>query len=165
MGDPRPLDQFRQGLGDRAEPLNVIWRHALEHGRWIGRQDLHDVYGRRGVHDIRSRMEHLGGSIVADHRDGERECYRLTLLGLLLTADGPAVAALLGRYLEGRHRDDGARASMTSAEATALRRVLDLVGLPAGLEDAGARPPDLAAHIEARALEAYDPTLPVEEAT
>ena len=56
----------------------MIWKHRLERAEWIARDELHKRF-------TRSVMEHLGGSLVMDHRDGGRACYRLTLLGLLLT--------------------------------------------------------------------------------
>ena len=165
------LRQFRKEFGDRAEPLNIIWQHLLDHGQWIARQELHEAC-------LRSRMEHLGGSIVRDARDGERECYRLTFLGVLLTADGPAIELLLVRYLEwlkGRRRTQASLGSVsrdevtvglsiTPAETALLWRVLDVAEWRAGpaLETVLAAP-DLAAHVESRALDAYDPEIPIDE--
>jgi len=163
------LREFRKDFGDRAEPLSTIWEHLLDHGQWITRRALHDPYLRRGVHDIRARMEHLGGSLVFDYRAGDRECYRLTFLGVLLTADGPAIEVLLVRYLEwlrGRYRTNGrldrvsieevaAGLQLTSAETAVLSRVLDVARWPEGavMED-----------VFARALESYDPELPIDRA-
>jgi len=127
---------------------------------------------------LRSRMEHLGGSIVRDARDGERECYRLTFLGVLLTADGPAIELLLVRYLEwlkGRRRTQASLGSVsrdevtvglsiTPAETALLWRVLDVAEWRAGPAlEAVLVAPDLAAHVESRALDAYDPEIPIDE--
>jgi hypothetical protein len=165
------LRQFRKEFGDRAEPLNIIWQHLLDHGQWIARRELHEAC-------LRSRMEHLGGSIVRDARDGERECYRLTFLGVLLTADGPAIELLLVRYLEwlrGRRRtqanlasvsrdDVTAALSITPAETAVLWRVLDVAEWWAGPAlEAVLAAADLAAHVESRALDAYDPEIPIDE--
>jgi hypothetical protein len=165
------LRQFRKEFGDRAEPLNIIWQHRLDHGQWIARRELHEACPR-------SRIEHLGGSIVRDARDGERECYRLTFLGVLLTADGPAIELLLVRYLEwlqGRRRtqanlasvspdDVTAGLSITPAETAVLWRVLDVAEWRAGPAlEAVLAAPDLGAHVESRALDAYNPEVPIDE--
>ena len=165
------LRQFRKEFGDRAEPLDIIWQHRLDHGQWIGSQELHEACPR-------SRMEHLGGSIVRDVRDGERECYRLTFLGVLLTANGAAIELLLVRYLEwlkGRRRtqanltsvspaDVTAGLSITPAETAVLWRVLEVAEWRAGPAlEAVLAAPDLGAHVESRALDAYDPEIPIDE--
>ena len=137
------------------EPLSLIWTHLLERGEWIARRDLHDAYARRGVHDIRSALAHLGGSIVFDHRDGGRDVYRLTLLGILLAADGPDIELLLVRHAGGL--------SITPAEAAMLKHVLDAADWlrdPAVLAT-----PDLAAYVAARALDAYNPETPIDGVT
>ena len=112
------------------------------------------MYERRGVPDIRSALGHLGGSIVFDHRDGGRECYRLTLLGILLTSHGPGIENLLVRHAAGR--------SITPAEAPILEHVLDATDW---LRDSAmlARP-DLPAYVAARALDSYNPETPIEGA-
>jgi hypothetical protein len=107
------------------------------------------------VPDIRSALAHLGGSIVFDHRDGGRECYRLTLLGILLTADGAGIENLLVRQAGGL--------SITPAEAATLKHVLeaaDWLRDPAVLAT-----PDLAAHVTARALGSYNPETPIDGVT
>jgi hypothetical protein len=137
----RPLDRFRKDLGERVEPLNVIWKHRVDHGEWITRRDTHDACERRGIRDGRSTLAHLGGSIVFEAREGERECYRLTLLGVLLTAEGPAIEGLVGRHLQAL--------PITPAETAVLRRVLEVAD--GGIED-----------VASKALASYDPTLPIE---
>jgi hypothetical protein len=97
-------------------------------------------------------MEHLGGSIVFDHRDGGRDCYRLTLLGILLTADGPAVEVLLERHAAGL--------PLTPAETAALqhaREAAEWLSDPAILARR-----DLAAYVAARALDSYNPEMPID---
>ena len=129
--------------------------HLLHRGEWISRRELNDVYACRGVPDIRSALAHLGGSIVFDHRDGTRECYRLTLLGMLLTADGPAIENLLVRHAGGL--------SIADAEATMLKHVLeaaDWLRDPAVLAT-----PDLPALVAARALDSYNPETPIDGVT
>ena len=114
---------------------------------------MHDAFARRGVPDIRSSMEHLGGSIVFDQRDGAgRDCYRLTLLGILLTADGPALELVLVRYAAGL--------PLTLAETAALQH---LQATAHWLRDpALLAAPDLAGHVAARALDAYNPEMPID---
>ena len=105
--------------------------------------------------DIQSALAHLGGSIVFDHRDGGRECYRLTLLGILLTADGAGIENLLVRQAGGL--------SITPAEAATLKHVLEAAHWlrdPAVLAT-----PDLAAHVAARALGSYNPETPIDGVT
>src|SRR5207302_5844633 len=115
-------------------------------------------------------MEHLGGSIVRDARDGERECYRLTFLGVLLTANGAAIELLLVRYLEwlkGRRRthanltsispdDVTVGLSITPAETAALWRVLEVAEWRAGPALRAVRAaPALGALVEPLARGAY----------
>jgi hypothetical protein len=107
------------------------------------------------VRDIRSALAHLGGSIVFDHRDGGRDVYRLTLLGILLAADGPEIEQLLVRH--------AGAVSMTTAETAKLKHVLeaaDWLRDPAVLAT-----PDLAAYVVARALDAYNPETPIDGVT
>jgi hypothetical protein len=120
----------------------VIWKHRLERGEWIARDELHKRF-------TRSAMEHLGGSLVIDHRDGARDCYRLTLLGLLLTAEAPAIERLLERRAAG--------ASLTPAETTVLQHVVAV--------DPSLREPAPAANIVRRALDSYNPELAIDGAT
>jgi hypothetical protein len=106
------------------------------------------------VRDIRSALAHLGGSIVFDHREGGRDVYRLTLLGILLAADGPNIERLLVRHAGGL--------SMAPAETATLKHVLeaaDWLRDPAVLAT-----PDFAAYVAARALESYNPETPIEGA-
>lgn len=114
---------------------------------------MHDVYARRGVRDIRSALAHLGGSIVFDHQDAAgRDGYRLTLLGILLTADGPAIEQLLERHAAGR--------SLAPADAATLQHVLaeaEWLRDPAVLAT-----PDFGAYVSARALDTYNPELPID---
>jgi hypothetical protein len=113
---------------------------------------MHDVYARRGVRDIRSALAHLGGSVVFDHHDGGRDCYRLTLLGILLTDDGPAIEQLLARHADGR--------SLAPADAVTLQHVVaeaDWLRDPAALAT-----PDFGAYLAARALDTYNPELPID---
>jgi hypothetical protein len=113
---------------------------------------LHERARGQGLSDARSKLEHLGGSIVYDYRDGPRECYRLTLLGILLTADGPGVERLLVRHAAGE--------SMTAAETARMKHVLEAAEWlrdPAVL--AGG---DVATLVATRALDSYDPVKPID---
>jgi hypothetical protein len=114
---------------------------------------MHELHVRRGVRDIRSALGHLGGSIVFDHRDaGGRDCYRLTLLGILLTADGPAIEQLLERHAAGR--------PLSPAEADMLPHV---VAEADWLRDSAVlATPDFGAYVAARALDTYNPELPID---
>jgi hypothetical protein len=89
---------------------------------------------------------------VFEHRDGRRDCYRLTLLGILLTADGPALEVLLVRYAGGL--------SVAPAETAVLQPVLaaaDWLRDPAVLAN-----PDPAAYVASRVLDSYNPEMPID---
>jgi len=124
----------------------------LERGEWIARGELHEIYRRRGVDDIRSKLEHLGGSIVYDHRDAGRDCYRLSFLGILLTDDGPGVERLIAKHAAGH--------PTTAAETTRLKHVLEAAEWlrdPAVLASA-----DLATLIAERAVKSYNPEMSID---
>jgi len=89
---------------------------------------------------------------VFDHRAGARECYRLTLLGILLTSHGPDIENLLVRHAGGL--------SVTAAEATTLEHVLDAADWLRDPAVLAMR--DLSAHVAARALDSYNPETPIE---
>lgn len=97
-------------------------------------------------------MEHLGGSIVYDHRDGERDCYRLTLLGMLLTADGPDIERVLVRHAAGQSLMPADRARLEHVRAAA-----DWLRDPAVLARG-----DVASLVATRALDSYDPAKPID---
>ncbi len=120
----------------------MIWKHRLERGEWIARDELHKRF-------TRSAMEHLGGSLVMDHRDGGQACYRLTLLGLLLPADAPAIERLLERHSAG--------VALTPAEASTLQHLVAV--------DPSLRDPMPAAQAARRALDSYNPELAIDGAT
>jgi hypothetical protein len=97
-------------------------------------------------------MEHLGGSIVYDDRDGGRDCYRLTLLGMLVAADGPSIERLLVRH--------GAGEPLTAAESARLKHVLEAAEW---LRDPGVlQGGDVASRVATRALDSYDPAMPID---
>ena len=93
------LDELRQRLtSDQHSLLNAIWEYFCEKGEWIVAKVLHSRYGKPAV---RSTLDKLGGSVVfemEDHQKGNR--YQLTLLGVLLTEQGPTLERLLVRYLD-----------------------------------------------------------------
>lgn len=112
--EPRPsLDQLRQTLTpSQRRVVNTIWGEFKQRGHenpsWflidnpptaVSRRRLHRLLGRDPVE---SAVNALGGSVVQIHHiyGGGGEQYVLTLLGAMLTDDGPELQAMVSRYLE-----------------------------------------------------------------
>lgn len=101
------LDSLRRRLtDDQRAILNAIWGHYRDRGEWIPCRVLHHLFGKPAV---LACLGQLGANIICGMEDDEEEYYRLTFLGVLLTAQGEESEEFLARYLEyvrGRSKDD-----------------------------------------------------------
>lgn len=145
------LERLRHGVTkEQRRALNCIRAHIKQDRRdkpgwpaFTGRG--HSAPKRRVHQDVGGRtlvekvLTELGGSIVVGHARSsiESERYVLTLLGTLLTNDGPVLATLLFRYLEywvERFRADPDIENVTSSDVqTALTLSADDLGELLGL--------------------------------
>jgi hypothetical protein len=96
------LTQLRDRLtGDQRKMLNAIWGYYRENGHWITRKRLHHLFrDRLQVNEVQAPLEGLGGCVVYEARDDQKECYALTFLGILMTDQGPELEELCVRYLD-----------------------------------------------------------------
>jgi hypothetical protein len=96
------LTELRQCLSIlQREMLNLIWGHRAEQGHWLPRRRLHHRFvDRLQVNEVQAALERLGGCIVFETRDDDKDCYALTFLGVLMTDRGPELEELCIRYLE-----------------------------------------------------------------
>lgn len=101
------LDNLRRGLTDGQRAiLNATWEHYRDREEWIPCRVLYHLFGKASV---LACVGQLGANVICGMEDDEEEYYRLTFLGVLLTAQGEESEALLARYLEyvrNRFRDD-----------------------------------------------------------
>jgi hypothetical protein len=79
--------------------IDRIWQHHGTHGHPLPRRVLHAE--QRSVNAVEQRLKRLGGSIVYQTEGGgdEPPGYALTLLGVLLTSDGPRIERVLAALL------------------------------------------------------------------
>jgi SEFIR domain len=96
------LTELRERLSVyQREMLTAIWDHYREQGHWLPRRRLHHRFvDRLQVNEVRAELERLGGCVVFETSDDEKECYALLFLGVLLTDHGPDLEELCIRYLE-----------------------------------------------------------------
>jgi len=101
------LDSLRRRLtDDQRAILNATWEHYRDRGEWIPCRVLYHLFGKAAV---LACLEQLGANVICGIEDDEEEYYRLTFLGVLLTAQGEESEQLLARYLEyvrNRYKDD-----------------------------------------------------------
>lgn len=91
------LRSLRESLNSRQRALlDELWNHFVDQKEWPIAWEVHSP-NRKMV--IRDTLKPLSGSIVmevSDSQHGSR--YQMTLLGVLLTSDGPVLETLLDRY-------------------------------------------------------------------
>ena len=101
------LDGLRRGLtDDQRAIINATWTHYRDRGEWIPCRALHHLFGKTAV---LACLEQLGANVIRGMEEDQEEYYRLTFLGVLLTAQGEESEQLLAQYLEyvrNRFRDD-----------------------------------------------------------
>lgn len=172
---------------DQREVINAVWKYYREHQEWIPTRILH--------HDMKkefvlSTIEPLGGSIIFKTQVGAKECYELTLLGVLLSDHGSDGVKLLVGYLDyirNQYLKNAMVEKVTAEEAQQSLQLIDeqvellgrLIvlgcfyggsaspgkkwecGVPKDIDDLPAIR-DLHEYVQNRALRDYDPKEPIE---
>src|SRR6266850_2888282 len=78
--------------------LNEIWHHFGRSCEW---PSLRAMYSRHGKSSVIESLSRLGGSVVWELEATERgKCCELSLIGVLLTTEGPKFERLLVRFFE-----------------------------------------------------------------
>jgi hypothetical protein len=92
------LDSLRRRLtDDQRAIIGVVWNHYRDQGEWIPCRVLHHKVGKATV---LACLGQLGANVICGMEDDGEEYYRLTFLGVLLTAQGEESEQLLAQYLE-----------------------------------------------------------------
>lgn len=92
------LQVMRQNLGvDEAGILNFLWDYYRKHANWPMTRFVNSRYG--GKQKAREILEKIGGDIVRETSNYPLR-YELTLIGILLTADGEKHFQLILKYVE-----------------------------------------------------------------
>jgi hypothetical protein len=170
----------------QARVLSTIWSHRLSTGNWIPTRLLHTLHGTKA--QVRPLLDALGGSIVYRTDETGQQKYGLTLLGALLSADGPRLEALLVRFLTAAREKALHEPLRTHIQSEEIARSLDLtatevaelgallylgpfspsgsyakdgwnVVLPPDIEDI---PSDPSQYVAQAAIAGYDPGEPVD---
>jgi hypothetical protein len=188
MNNMNHLDILRKKFDPQhRDILTDIWRYDLKDGHWIPTRFLHVTHGTKKK--VRPILEQLGGSVVYEQVENNNSYYGLMFLGVLLSSDGERVEELLANYLRLAQTlalQEPNRTHIASEEARKhlrltpdrdmeLGRILVLsplrsdcstnssgwnAGLPNDIEDL---PDDLNAYICERAVEGYDPDVPLDQ--
>jgi len=88
----KKIDPFQQQL------LNEAWRHFRSNGKWPATREM---YSKHGTQKVRDALRPLSSSVGRDESGSNGwKHYRLSLLGILLTSESPALENLLLRFLE-----------------------------------------------------------------
>lgn len=187
-GDVPAFAALRKTLTkDQREVINAVWKYYREHQEWIPTRILH--------HDMKkefvlSAVEPLGGSIIFKTQVGAKECYELTLLGVLLSDYGSEAEKLLVGYLDYIRNQYLKNAMVEKVTAEEVQRSLQLIdeqvellgrlislgyfygssaspgkkwecGVPKDIDDLPTIP-DLREYVQKRAVQDYDPKEPIE---
>jgi len=181
------LDSLRRRLtDDQRAILNATWEHYRDRGEWIPCRVLYHLFGKATV---LACLGQLGANVICGMEDDEEEYYRLTFLGVLLTAQGEESEQLLARYLEyvrKRYEDDPrlewvgsqeveATLNLTADRSQLLRQLIRLshwwgggsgfgdqewtVGVPIDVDEIPLGP-DLRAYIRQHVLTHFLPQVP-----
>lgn len=124
-GDVPAFAALRESLTkDQREVINAVWKYYREHQEWIPTRILH--------HDMKkefvlSAVEPLGGSIIFKTQVGAKECYELTLLGVLLSDYGSEAEKLLVGYLDYIRNQYLKNAMVEKVAAEEVQRSLQLI--------------------------------------
>ena len=117
----RTLDELRKGMtAFQRKLLQEIWRHFQTKGEW---PNLRTLFSDRGKAKVKVALMPLGGSVVREETgsQGWSRC-QLSLLGVLLTNDGPALQALMAsffRFQRELYQKESGKFTATSAEIAA----------------------------------------------
>lgn len=181
------LDSLRRGLTDSQRAIvNTTWEYYRDRSEWIPRRILHHRFGKTA---ILACLGQLGSNVICGMEDDGEEYYRLTFLGVLLTAQGEESEQLLARYLEyvrNRFKDDPrlewvgsqeveAALSLTADRSHLLRQLIRLshwwgggsgfgdqewtVGVPIDVDEIPLGP-DLRDYIRQHVLTHFPPQVP-----
>ena len=91
------LEGIRQTvMAYRGELLQEVWQHFLKEGKW---PNVRTLFSKQGTAKVREALIALGGSVGREENgpQGRSQC-KLSLLGVLLTNNGPINQALLTRF-------------------------------------------------------------------
>jgi len=189
------LTQLRDRLtDDQRKMLNAIWGSYRETGHWITRKRLHHLFRDRfQVNEVQAALTDLGGCVVYEASDDQKECYALLFLGILMTDQGPDLEELCVRYLDHVRKlyDQDPDVEQVngkqietdlgiSSEQSKLLGALIYFGRFFGRSMGGAGQPewgatvpedvdrlhhhaDLHRYVRTRALEGYEQNVPIEE--
>jgi len=137
----RTLYDLRDQLTKRQRAiLDDVWGHMKEKRAGIPERTLLDDYGREV---LTSETKALGGSIIYSGHEENRLRYKVGLVGVFLTTDGPRLESLVKRYLDylrTRYQADkeierlsskefaswGAQFAFSESELNELRMILSL---------------------------------------
>ena len=128
------IGSMRGAMNDyQRELIEEVWRCFRAGGKWPILRGLYSKYGKAKVRDALSSRP-LGGSVGRESSGSERwTVYKLSLLGVLLTSEGPRFRELLAKFL-GFQRDlcrrDPQKSHLPAAEiASALALDAEQVNL------------------------------------
>ena len=93
------LHQIRRTLTPfQAELLQEVWQYYRTENKW---PTLRALYRTHGKETVTKALSTLGGSVGWEERSSGRwNHYRLSLLGTLLTSDGPQLQRLMTRFFD-----------------------------------------------------------------
>lgn len=93
------LDEIRRGMTTfQKKLLSEVWQHFRSKGDWPILRALYKEHGRETVRDALMALKGNVGWEESGPRRWSR--YRLSLLGVLLTSDGPALQTLMARFFQ-----------------------------------------------------------------
>jgi hypothetical protein len=183
-----PLSEIRSALlKEQRDIISAIWTYFRQDNQSIPVRVLHQSHG--GKPKVQASLDQLGGSIVFEYKEGGVKYYHLTFLGTLLTQEGPGLEILLSRFLSYVVDICAAEPLRTHVSSHEVARQLRLdqgtsyllgylvresplsgsgsfsahewnVEVPDNVEDL---PSDLELYIQTRAIESYDPLIPVDQ--
>ncbi len=183
------LGDLRKGLTDtQRKILNRIWAYYQSQTKWIPARVIHRELGKEAV---LSAVKSLGGSVVRKTFDPtQRECYEVTLLGVVLSDDGQEAEDLLARYFDyvrsqflqnpeiGKVTGEEVKQAiqLTDEQKRFLAQLIQLgsfwtghasfgenweCGVPSDIDDLPAVA-DLHTYVQEKILETYDPKVPID---
>lgn len=91
------LDDLRRRITDRQRAiLDEIWAHMKMKNVGMPERPLFEKFTRQVLEEEAAK---LGGSIIFSNHEENKRRYKLALVGMFLTSDGPRLETLMKRYL------------------------------------------------------------------